>query len=99
VWFRGGFFGRCLGGFLGGSLFGLGFGVGFGLGWGAGGEDAVTIVAFEAVDFLDGAAGLDEAGGGVGTGDRLVGGQDAVGEGGEVEGGKGSLAVGVLAGA
>jgi len=57
--------------------------MGFGFGLGAGGKEAAADVAFEAIGFLDGAAGVDEAGGGVGLGDGLVAGEDAVGEGGE----------------
>ncbi len=64
--------GGSLGGFRAG-LEGIRFGVGFGFGLGAGGEDAAADVAFEAVGLGDGATGLDEARGGVGCGDWLVG--------------------------
>ncbi len=73
--------------------------MGFRFGLDAGGQEAAADVAFEPVGLVDGPAGMDEAGGGIGAGDGLVGGEDAVGEGGKREGGIRALAVGVFAGA
>lgn len=83
----------------GSGFFGFGFGVGFGGGLDAGGDEAAADVAFEAVGFFDGLTRLDEAGGGIGVGDGLAGGEDLVGEGGELLLGFGALGVGVGAGA
>lgn len=73
--------------------------MGFGGRYDSGSDEAAADVSFEAVGFVDEATGCDEAGGGVGCGDGLIGGEDAVGEGGELLFGFGALGVGVVAGA